>query len=133
MDGDLTDVYRGPEVTFRLDSLTPGRSYRFDIRGTRHTALYNVVRHVVVSQIVIECVSTCRCRVCAISSGGQGVWSKEALFQTPPSLPHPPSDLSVVGKVTQSSTALSWSELSVNTARLCSQLLPVPDLRRSTC
>lgn len=51
-----------------------------------------------------------RCRVCAVSAGGQGVWSNEALFQTPPTLPFPPNDLHVFGKVTQSTTELSWSE-----------------------
>lgn len=28
--GALTDVYKGSEVTFLLDSLAPGRSYRFE-------------------------------------------------------------------------------------------------------
>jgi hypothetical protein len=53
-----------------------------------------------------------RCRVCAVSSGGQGTWSNEAVFQTPPTVPHPPNDVCVSGKVTQSSAVLSWSELT---------------------
>lgn len=60
-------------------------------------------------------VNVRRCRVCAVSSGGQGEWSNETSFQTPPTLPCPPNDLHVVGKATQSSTLLSWSELITST------------------
>lgn len=69
-------MYKGSEVNFQLDSLTPGRKYR--------------------------------CRVCAASSGGPGLWSNEASFKTPPTLPHPPNDVAVSGKVTQSSAVISW-------------------------
>jgi hypothetical protein len=46
--------------------------------------------------------------VCAASSGGPGLWSNEASFKTPPTLPHPPNDVAVSGKVTQSSAVISW-------------------------
>ena len=67
---------------------------------------------VCVSASACVCLCACRCRVCAVSSGGQGTWSNEAVFQTPPTVPHPPNDVCVSGKVTQSSAVLSWSELT---------------------
>ena len=36
--------------------------------------------------------------MCAVSSGGQGAWSNEASFETPPTLPHPPNDVKTLGK-----------------------------------
>ena len=48
--------------------------------------------------------------MCALSAGGQGVWSDEAQFKTPPTLPHPPTNVGVSGKVTLSSAIISWSE-----------------------
>ena len=58
-----------------------------------------------------------RCRVCAVSSGGQGAWSNEALFQTPPTLPRPPSEVRVSGKVTQGSAVITWGEFMRPTSK----------------
>ena len=58
---------------------------------------------------VIVCVCV-RCRVCAVSSGGQSAWSDEASFKTPPTLPRPPINVGVSGKVTLSSAIITWSK-----------------------
>ena len=52
-----------------------------------------------------------RCHVCAISEGGQGMWSPLASFETPPTRPSPPAELRVTGKVTQSSGVVQWGRL----------------------
>ena len=101
--GELRDVYKGPEANFQLNSLAPGRSYRLGVKDL----------HVLCGVGVCVCtLYMYRCRVCAVSAGGQGTWSNEVVLQTPPTVPHPPSDVCVTGKVTQSSAVLSWSELN---------------------
>lgn len=94
LGGPLADVYKGSEDSYQLDALTPGRNYRCSV----------MCSHLL--DVVILCSR--RCRVCAMSEGGQGKWSPVATFETPPTRPHPPTSLRVAGKVTQGSAVVQW-------------------------
>ena len=74
----MVEVYHGSEISYLMEGLTAGRTYR--------------------------------CRVCAISDGGEGTWSPPAQLSTPATLPTPPLQLRLSGNVTATHAALQWGQ-----------------------
>ena len=68
--------------------------------------------------------------MCAVSSGGQGAWSDEASFKTPPTLPRPPINVGVSGKVTLSSAIITWSKLKKHLYIYTTKLFNISQLGR---